>query len=180
VKRQTGIVIAGSAGQKIRSAATLFAEGAMFAGLHASQKDDYPITVQTGHSVAEIIVSPETIEYTGIAAPDFFVVLSADGLKRTRARIAKLPETCTLYAEESLELPETRARVRRVPFATVGREVSRLSVATAALATVLVDGGLFSLEAFAKAITTFQKAAIAEINLKAVAAGAALATVRKG
>jgi hypothetical protein len=33
VKRQIGIVIAGSAGQKIRSTATIFAEAAMFAGL---------------------------------------------------------------------------------------------------------------------------------------------------
>jgi hypothetical protein len=63
IRQQTGIVIAGSAGQKIRSTATLFAEGAIFAGLSATQKDDYPITVQTGHSVSEIIVSPEPIDF---------------------------------------------------------------------------------------------------------------------
>ena len=88
ITEQTGIVLAGSAGQKIRSTATLFAEGSIFAGLNATQKDDYPITVQTGHSVSEIILSPQRIDYTGIDSPDFFVVLSAEGLARVRARIA--------------------------------------------------------------------------------------------
>jgi len=70
VEKQTGIVIAGSAGQKIKSVATLFAEAAMYSGLEATQKDDYPITVMTGHSVAEIIISPDPIIYTAIDLRD--------------------------------------------------------------------------------------------------------------
>ena len=66
---QTGIVIAGSAGQKIRSAAGLFAQAGMFANLNAVQKDDYPITVMTGHSITEITLSPERIDYTAIDSP---------------------------------------------------------------------------------------------------------------
>jgi Pyruvate/2-oxoacid:ferredoxin oxidoreductase gamma subunit len=139
VGQQTGIVIAGSAGQKIRSTATLFAEGSIFAGLSATQKDDYPITVQTGHSVSEIIVSPEPIDYTGIDSPDFLVVLSVDGLARVRARIEKLSPSCVLYAEETLELPATKAQVRRFPFTELGRRVGRSSLATAALAALLED-----------------------------------------
>jgi hypothetical protein len=139
VEQQTGIVIAGSAGQKIRSTATLFAEGSIFSGLSASQKDDYPITVQTGHSVSEIIVSPEPIHYTGIDSPDFFVVLSADGLARVRARIERLSPSCTVYAEETLELPATKAQVRRFPFAELGKRVGGSYLATAALAVLLED-----------------------------------------
>jgi len=171
VRKQTGIIIAGSAGQKIRSSATLFAEGAIFAGLNTTQKDDYPITVQTGHSVAEIIVSPETIEYTGIDSPDYFVLISEDGLKRTRAKIQKLPETCTLYADETLELPETKARVVRLPLEEVGKKVGKLSVATAALAALLEESGIFPAEAFNEAIRSFQSPKIAETNIKAVEAG---------
>jgi 2-oxoglutarate ferredoxin oxidoreductase subunit beta len=103
VERQTGIVIAGSAGQKVKSTATLFAQASMLSGLDATQKDDYPITVMTGHSLAEIIVSRERIDYTAIDSPDYFLVISEDGLKRARPRIEGLPETCTLYADESLE-----------------------------------------------------------------------------
>jgi Pyruvate/2-oxoacid:ferredoxin oxidoreductase gamma subunit len=172
--KQTGIVIAGSAGQKIRSTATLFAEASIFAGLSATQKDDYPITVQTGHSVSEIIVSPERIDYTGIDSPDFFVVLSADGLTRVRARIEVLSTSCILYAEESLELPATKARVRRFPFAELGKRVGKPYLATAALAALLEESGIFPREAFATAIESFQRGKIAELNLKAASAGAEL------
>jgi pyruvate/2-oxoacid:ferredoxin oxidoreductase beta subunit/Pyruvate/2-oxoacid:ferredoxin oxidoreductase gamma subunit len=178
VSRQTGIIVAGSAGQKIRSTATLFAEGSIFAGLEATQKDDYPITVQTGHSVSEIVVSPERIDYTGIDSPDFLVLLSPEGLARVRARIERLAETCVLYAEETLELPETRAQVRRFPFAALGRRVGRRGVATAALAALLEDSRLFPSEAFAKAIESFQSAEIAKVNLRAVSAGVELAGQR--
>jgi Pyruvate/2-oxoacid:ferredoxin oxidoreductase gamma subunit len=175
ITEQTGIVLAGSAGQKIRSTATLFAEGSIFAGLNATQKDDYPITVQTGHSVSEIILSAQRIDYAGIDSPDFFVVLSADGLARVRARIEKLAAACILYSEETLELPETKAQVRRFPLAALGRPVGKLSVATAALAALLEDSGIFPPEAFATAIESFQSAEIARINLKAVRAGVELA-----
>ncbi len=71
VKSQMGIVIAGGAGQKIKSTATLFAQAAMYSGLEVTQKDDYPITVKTGHSLAELNLSPERIEYTAIESPDY-------------------------------------------------------------------------------------------------------------
>jgi len=176
VKRQTGIIIAGSAGQKIKSAATLLAEGGIFAGLHVTQKDDYPITVQTGHSVAEIIFSPEVIDYTGIESPDYFVLISEDGLKRTKAKIQKLPETCVLYASDDLELPETKAKVRRLPFNALAKEVGKLSLSTASLALMLADSGLYPVEAFETAIKTFSSEKIADINLKAAEAGVKLLT----
>ena len=107
--------------------------------------------------------------------PDYFLVISEDGLKRARARIAALPETCTLYADESLELPETKAKVVRLPWAETAKKIDRLSVAVIALATVLQDAGLFPVEAFKGAISKFQRAKIAEINVKAADAGAGLA-----
>ena len=174
VARQTGILIAGSAGQKIKSTATIFAEGAMFAGLKATQKDDYPITVQTGHSVAEIIVSPEQIDYTGIKNPDYVVVVSDDGLRRIQSRIEALSESGVVYADDSLPLPETKARVVRLPLTRIGREIGKLSVATVALAALLEDSGTFQLVALAEAIRRAQSPKIAEINLSALAAGVKL------
>jgi len=78
----------------------------------------------TGHSLAELIVSPERIDYTSIDSPDCFLVISEDGLKRAKARIEKLPETCTVYVDESLELPETKAKVVRLPFAATAKKVT--------------------------------------------------------
>jgi pyruvate/2-oxoacid:ferredoxin oxidoreductase beta subunit/Pyruvate/2-oxoacid:ferredoxin oxidoreductase gamma subunit len=171
---QTGIVIAGSAGQKIRSAAGLFAQAGMFADLNATQKDDYPITVMTGHSVTEIILSPERIDYTAIDSADYFVVISEDGLKKSRGQIEMLNSSATLYAEESLDLPVTRAKVVRLPFIATAKKVNRLSIGVIALAAMLSDSELFPVDAFNESISTLQQKAIAEINLKAVQAGTAL------
>jgi Pyruvate/2-oxoacid:ferredoxin oxidoreductase gamma subunit len=171
VTKQTGIIIAGSAGQRIKSSATLFAEAAMFAGLSATQKDDYPITVRTGHSVAEIILSPETIEYTGIDAPDYVLIISEEGLKRIRSRIGGWPETCTIFTDEGLDLPETRAQVRRLPFGEIAKKVSKLSVAIGSLSAMIQGTGMFPVEALEKAVQTFQSPKIAESSLKAVAEG---------
>jgi pyruvate/2-oxoacid:ferredoxin oxidoreductase beta subunit/Pyruvate/2-oxoacid:ferredoxin oxidoreductase gamma subunit len=180
VERQTGIVIAGGAGEKIRSSATTFAKAAISAGLAVTQKDDYPITVMTGHSVSEIILSRSPIEYTAIDAPDYFLVLSDDGLKKSQAQIGRLPETCRLYADDSLDLPETRAQVVKLPFVQTARKINRLSVSTVALATLLGDTGLFPTEAYAEAISTFHKPDIADINLRALDAGHRLAADAAG
>jgi len=171
VKKQMGIVIAGSAGQKIKSTATLFAEAAIFSGLDATQKDDYPITVMTGHSIAEIILSPERIDYTAIESPDYFIVISEDGLKRARKKIENLSQDCVLLAEESLDLPDTQAKVIKLPLIQTSKEVNRLAIAVVGIAAMLKHSQLFPVEAFETAISTFQKPAIAEINMKALSAG---------
>jgi pyruvate/2-oxoacid:ferredoxin oxidoreductase beta subunit/Pyruvate/2-oxoacid:ferredoxin oxidoreductase gamma subunit len=174
VTRQTGIVIAGSAGQKIRSAAGLLAQSSMCAGLSATQKVDYPNTVMTGHSVSEIIVSPERINYTAIDTVDYFVLVSEDGLKNTKSRIEKLPSTCTLYVEKSLKLPHTEAEIIRLPLMATAKKVNRLSIGIIALAALVKDSGIINLDAFAEAITAFQKPAATEISLRALEAGSAL------
>lgn len=169
LSKQCSIVIAGSAGQKVKSAATLFAQAAIYSGLQATQKDDYPITVQTGHSVTEAIISPERIDYTGIERPDILIVISEDGLTKVRAQIESLPAGALIFAEESLTLPATQAAVLQYPFAEIGRKVSKQSVAVCALATAVRDAGLFPLAALATVIRTFQRESIAEVNLRALA-----------
>lgn len=174
IERQTGIVIAGSAGQKIRSTATLFAEGAIFAGLKATQKDDYPITVMTGHSVAEIVLSPQRIDYTGIEEPDFVVLVSEDGLRRIRGRMATLPPSCVVYADDSLELPPTPARVRRLALRSMRSRVGPTGVATAAMGAVLQDSGIYPVEAMARAVGNLRNPKIAESVAGALELGASL------
>tara|TARA_B100001964_G_scaffold149280_1_gene164465 strand:- start:66 stop:1418 length:1353 start_codon:yes stop_codon:yes gene_type:complete len=179
VTRQTGIVIAGSAGQKIRSASGLFAQSSMHSGLSATQKVDYPNTVMTGHSVSEIIVSPERIDYTAIDTADYFVLVSEDGLKNTKSRIEKLPSTCKLYVEKSLELPHTKAEIIRLPLMATAKKINRLSICIVALAALVKDSGIINLDAFGEEITVFQKPASAEISLKALEAGSALIQTRQ-
>jgi len=171
LQRQTGIVVAGSAGQKIRSAAGMFSMAGILSGLQTTQKDDYPITVMTGHSVSEINLSPAPIEYTAIDSPDYFLVFSEDGLKKTRGWISKLPATCVLMVDEELELPETHAQLVRLPISQAAKDVGRLSVGIIAMAAMLRYSTIFPIEALRESISRFQGAAVAETNLKAVDRG---------
>tara|TARA_Y100000310_G_C20676767_1_gene813547 strand:- start:1059 stop:2390 length:1332 start_codon:yes stop_codon:yes gene_type:complete len=169
--RQTGIVIAGSAGQKIRSAATLFALAGILSGLKATQKDDYPITVMTGHSISEINLAPTSIQYTAIESPDYLLVLSEDGLKKTAAWIGQMPATCQLMVDAELDIPATRAKVQKLPFASAAREVGRLSVAMIALAALLAKTSLLSVKALQLAVSRYQSGQVAAINTDAVKRG---------
>jgi len=130
------VVVAGSAGAKVRSAARLAAHAALLSGLHVSQRDDYPVTVQTGHCVSSLVIAPEEIRFSGIDLPDVLVVLSETGLARVAARLARLPETARVFSVPGIVLPPTRARVTVVDVAAVPpRQLSLHVLATALLAS---------------------------------------------
>ena len=74
------IMISGSAGEGVQSAADLLAMAAISAGLNVTKKGSYPVTVGIGYSSAEIILSPEKILYTGSPVPDILIITSEDGL----------------------------------------------------------------------------------------------------
>ncbi len=79
LKDRFNIVIAGAAGMKIGSAATIFSQAAMLSGLWATQRNDYPTTVKAGHSISEIVLGLDEILYTGITKPDLLLILFSEG-----------------------------------------------------------------------------------------------------
>ena len=62
--RPMSLVVAGSAGGKVRSASRIVALGGIRSGLWAAQRDDYPVTVKSGHSVSELWIAPEEMPRT--------------------------------------------------------------------------------------------------------------------
>ena len=92
------LVIAGSAGGKVRSAARLAGEAALLSGLWAAQRDDYPITVKTGHSIAELVFSPREIDYTGIARPDAMILLTREGASKVGRQLAAMQPEDRVFA----------------------------------------------------------------------------------
>ena len=116
---QTGrqeVVILGSAGQRIITAGELLCLAGASAGCHATQKNDYPITVMKGHSVSEVILSDSSIEYTGIEDPSVVIALAAEGVNRRKKMLAALSPECTVVKAAGVELPETRATVVEIDF----------------------------------------------------------------
>ena len=89
IKDSYGIVLAGSAGGGVQSAAMLLAKAAMKCGLYTSMKGEYPVTVGTGFSVAEVILSRKEINYTGLEKADAMIVVTDDGMTKVKSSINK-------------------------------------------------------------------------------------------
>ena len=110
------IILLGGAGQRVVPAGEILCLGGLTAGLNATQKNDYPITVLRGHSVSELILSPDEIGFTAIENPDVVIAVGPEGVNRRADLFAQLgPETLVLKAVD-LEIPATRAEVREIDY----------------------------------------------------------------
>jgi Pyruvate/2-oxoacid:ferredoxin oxidoreductase gamma subunit len=163
-------VIAGAAGRKINSAATLFCRGAVLSRLWATQRNDYPVTVKSGHSVSEVILAPKEIGYTGITKPEIMLLLFKEGLPVVRTQLAEMTEADTLIINRDLLPIQTKAKLISIDFNQTGRWANRKEYwAMIALSKLLCDIQLYPLEAFKEAVSTRHE--FAEDNLAAIEAG---------
>lgn len=169
------ILISGSAGLKIRSIATVLGAGALLSGLYATQKDDYPVTVRTGHSAAEVIVSPDPIVYTGVDVPDVVLVLSSDGLSHLKRRLPAFPPTTRVLIERDLGPIETPAQVTYLPLQDAAKKVHRLALAAVGVGALLGTEGLYEPEAFAEAARRLQGEQVAANNIAGLGLGLEMA-----
>ena len=82
------IVLGGSAGGGVQTAAGLFTKAAAMCGLHSSLESDYPVMVGKGHSTCDVILSPRAIRFSGISEPNVAVVCKEDGRRALGGLIA--------------------------------------------------------------------------------------------
>jgi Pyruvate/2-oxoacid:ferredoxin oxidoreductase gamma subunit len=109
-------MLSGSAGEGVQVAAELLAKSAIISGLNSTKKGSYPVTVGVGFSSSEVIISPEPIKYTGFSSPEVIFITSQDGLDYAKATFAKMTENDTIYLDESLANPETKAQIVKRDF----------------------------------------------------------------
>jgi len=165
------LVVAGSAGGKVRSAARLVGEAAIRCGLWAVQRDDYPVTVQTGHSIAQLVLSPNEMPLTTVAVPDVLLLLSADGLRKAAPLLPAMRSEGLVVTVPELAPLETPARVEVVDPATAPTRVGKADLALVMLANVVERLHLLPAEALRQAAGS---AAYSEANLAAIQIGLAL------
>ncbi len=148
--RRFRLVVAGSAGGKVRSAVGMAAQAGIRSGLFAAQRDDYPITIMSGHSVSELILAPEPIDYTGIARPDALLILTEDGLAKAAKYLPRMVEDDRVFVLPAFADVETRARVTVIDPAKATKRVSKVSVALFAVTAMLDELAVFPTEALAE------------------------------
>jgi len=149
LKELQTLTISGTAGKRIGTAATIFCRAAVLSGLFATQRDDYPVTVKTGFSLAEFSISPDATKKTGNTYPDALIVLSIEGFKKVQSKFETLPESTTIYLDEDLPSIKTKAKEKRLNFKKTG--LKKEYWALASLAYVLNITGYFPVEALVEA-----------------------------
>jgi pyruvate/2-oxoacid:ferredoxin oxidoreductase beta subunit/Pyruvate/2-oxoacid:ferredoxin oxidoreductase gamma subunit len=165
-----GIVIAGAAGKKINSAASVFCRGAVLSGLYATQRNDYPVTVKAGHSISEVILSPKEIGYTGINKPEVMLLLFKEGLTAVETQLASMTQNDLLFVNNDLMPIQCKAKTIPINFKQTGRWMNRKEFwVMIALARLLRDLRIYPLEAFRDSVN--ERSEFAEDNLAAIEVG---------
>jgi pyruvate/2-oxoacid:ferredoxin oxidoreductase beta subunit/Pyruvate/2-oxoacid:ferredoxin oxidoreductase gamma subunit len=172
--RRFNLVVAGSAGGKVRSAVRMLGVAALLSGLRAAQRDDYPITIKSGHSVSELVLGPDEIYYTGIRRPDALLVLTQDGYQKVNHYLPLMTDDDLLFVTPPFAGVETQAQVGVIDLSRSPFRVSRTSATLAALAATLKQLDLFPPQALEEAARLGRRQFVEE-NLKAIASGFALA-----
>lgn len=149
ITKPVKILISGSAGEGIQSAAELFAKAAITSGLNVTKKGSYPVTVGVGFSSSDIIISPNEIFYTGTSDMDVIIITSQDGLDYSSSTIKNAKDSL-IFSDSSLSLPETKAHVIKHDFRN---KISSKNAALSALFYYLNYSKVFPLEAM---IETFK------------------------
>ena len=168
------VLIAGAAGGKVISTGHLLGRGAVLSGLYATQRDDYPITVMTGHSACEVILDTAPIGYTGIARPDVLILIAEEGRGRAAPRLAAMTPADRAYVARDLLPVQSEATIVPLDYERVEGRVRRSERAIMALGAVLRREGWYPVDALREAIRATQRDEIASINLAALDASPAL------
>jgi pyruvate/2-oxoacid:ferredoxin oxidoreductase beta subunit len=109
--RRFRLVVAGSAGGRVGTGVRVLARAAILSGLWAAQRGDYPVTVKSGHSLAELILGPEPIDYAGVARPDALAILTREGRAKAGPLLGRMTASGEVFVlPESADL-ETPAKV---------------------------------------------------------------------
>ncbi len=154
--KRLGLIISGTAGERVQSSARLFCQAAIMSGLHATQKNDNLVTQGSGFSLSEVCLSPEPILYTGIDDADGVIIVSEDGLQEVRGRkvLEGLRPDALLIIDKALPLPQTRARTIRLP---LRRVASGKMAAAAGLGLFVKHSRIFPVDAFTAAVKDFYR-----------------------
>jgi 2-oxoglutarate ferredoxin oxidoreductase subunit beta len=115
-RKRMDVVILGSAGQRIITAGEILCLAGLAAGFQTTQKNEYNITVLRGHSITEVILSPQAIGYTGIERPDVILALSQEGVDRRKRLFDSLDNSALILQAPGVSIPSCKAEILQTSF----------------------------------------------------------------
>jgi pyruvate/2-oxoacid:ferredoxin oxidoreductase beta subunit len=140
-----GVVISGSAGGGVQSAAKMLAQAGILSGLYATMKGEYPITVGTGFSVAEVILSKKPIHFTGLEKPSVVISVTDDGWNKIKNRVS---DTSEIYLDSKIN-PEFSLEFDSKEFL---KEGGKKGAALSAISYWIQKSKIFPIEALLKVV----------------------------
>ena len=121
----------------------------------------------TGHSIAEIVLSPREIDYTALTRPDALILLSRDGLSTVGHQLAAMEPEDHVFASPEFADVETRDTKHVIDPAKAPTRPAKGAVALFCLARALNDLGIVSIEAM-EAAALLRPSEHAEKNAEAI------------
>jgi len=171
IEKRLKVMIVGAAGGRVRSTGHLLGQGAVLAGLYATQRDDYPVTVMTGHSICETILDTQPIGYTGIERPDVLIWVAEEGRRQAMAALTRMTAADRAYIAGDLLPVQSEAQIISLDFERPDLRVRAQNRAIVALGVVLQQEKWYPFEALEEAVQQTQREEIARSNLEALAMG---------
>ncbi len=150
IQKRCELLILGAAGQYINTIGEIACLAAMHSGLYAAQKNDYPITVLRGHSVAELVFDASPISYTGISNPKVIVCVAQEGVDRRKKMFESFGSETVVLTWPGLDIPATSAKIEI--FSPKGVKVTKKQRGMALLARLAQMESVFDQKALESGI----------------------------
>jgi len=150
------VVLAGAAGGRVLSAARHAARAGIASGLWAAQRDDYPVTVKTGHSIATLVLDPEPIDDV-TTDPTVVALLATEGAARASREASRLLPGGLLVTFPGLPGVAHVGRTVTLDPAEAGMRLAKSDLGLAAISAVVALEGLYPIEALQEAVAAAPK-----------------------
>ena len=168
--------LSGSGGQGLILAGIILAEAAIIDGQNVVQTQSYGPAARGGASKAEVIISPDEIDYPKVERPEVFLGLNQESVLKY---MGDCKERAVAIVDSGLvaHIPQGKARVYALPITeTARKEVGRELVANVvALGALAALSGMVNREAVATALLRRVPKGTEEMNRKALELGFGLA-----
>ena len=178
IQNKISMCFSGSGGQGVILASIIFAEAAALSGYHTIQSQAYGPEARGGKSRAETMIGPDAIWFSKAGHPDFLLALNQTAYD---AYAPLVREGGRILADSSVHISfmgsDPITKVLQLPIIQTAEEKVGKAIATNIVAVGAVNRllDLFPEPVLEKAVRMHIPAGTEDLNLRALAAGEALA-----